>query len=137
MCAVAATGLPSVGGAATSELRASPLAAAVAHHAAAHGEQALLAGVVVVPGRAPQLRPGRAGDPASFPVSWVNPLGDVQAVEAIESWIAPQRLPVTRVILGRRNGTGRLAWRVEARRRGHAEVWLLAPNGTLLSHRRR
>lgn len=92
--------------------------------------------VVAVPGKPARIERARRGETAAFPLSWVNPLGDRQSVEVVRSWVAPQRFTATRVLLGRRNGRGKLAWRVEGRRNGHAEIWLLAPNGTLLSHRR-
>jgi hypothetical protein len=133
LSAVVASGLPA--GAASSGGSGShvSLAAAVRAYGQRAGDDAPVQRVVITPGDGPVIERGAAG---AFPLSWVNPLGDDQAVQVIAGWVAPQQFVATKIVLGRRNGSGHLAWRVEGRRAGHAELWLLAPNGTLLSHRR-
>lgn len=114
-----------------------PLARAITALTATAGDQAPIRGVVAEPGRAPVLQRAARGAREAFPVAWVNPLGVQQSVEVVEGWTAPARFDWTRVVLGRRNGRGSLVWRVEGRRGDRAEVWILAPNGSLLSYRRR
>lgn len=128
--------LPSSTGSHESHAGSATLSQSISAFQRAHGKQAAIRNVVIVPGRDARLVRADGGDRRGFPIAWVNPLGDAQAVGVVESWTAPAVFTATRILLGRRNGTGSLVWRVEGRRDGHAEVWLLAPNGTLLSHRR-
>ncbi len=138
--AIAANGLGTKAGDSTERAAeifdGKPLYEAVSALLKAKGEGHLVRQVRIEPGKDPVIVDAEKGDRRGFPISWVNPIGDHAAVDSVAAWAAPSSWVSTKVILGRRNGSGSLVWRVEGRRDGKAEVYLLSPNGTQLSHRR-